>query len=63
MTIERALEKHRGRLLRLSNVVGTGIGEQDREQVILIFGRHQAPSTKFAARNVSKAKLPVNGRF
>jgi hypothetical protein len=41
MTIERALEKHRERLLRLSNVVGTGIGEQDGEQVILIFGRHK----------------------
>jgi hypothetical protein len=25
----------------VSNVVGTGIGEQDGEQVILIFGRHK----------------------
>jgi len=63
MTIERALEKHRERLLRLSNVVGTGIGEQDGEQVILICGRHKLLITEFAATSVSKAKLPVNGRF
>jgi hypothetical protein len=46
MTIERALEKHRQRLLRLSNVVGTGIGEQDGKQVILVFVRQKLPESE-----------------
>jgi hypothetical protein len=45
MGIETVLRRHEASLLRLPNVTGTGIGEKDGKEAIIVFVRRKVPES------------------
>ncbi len=52
MNIEKALQKHRDRLLRLPNVSGVGIGEKDGTAVILVFVKEKLAESRLRPNEI-----------
>jgi hypothetical protein len=57
MRIETVLLRHEARLLRLPNVTGTGIGDKDGKEVIIVFVRQKVPESSLQPSDVIPKNL------
>jgi hypothetical protein len=57
VTIEDALRKHEERLRRLPNVTSVGVGEDQGEQVILVFVDKKVPESELRPEEVVPTEL------
>jgi hypothetical protein len=52
MDIQSALNENESRLLKLANVTGTGIGEKNGEEVIIVFVTKKLPEAVLHSQDI-----------
>lgn len=57
MDINTAMHRHEDRILRLTNVVGIGVGEEDGHPVIKVFVSRKVPRNELADDQIVPGSL------